>query len=70
MAQGQAGFHLPLKKQTTPTNELASNVYSSGRICLMNHPSAQHAEIQVHFQGFVVFGEVKQTNALGFRFVF
>lgn len=34
----------------------------------MSHPSAQRAETRVCFQGFITFGEVKQTNGLGFFF--
>lgn len=29
----------------------------------MNYPSVPHAEAQVHFWVFIIFGEVKQTNA-------
>lgn len=36
----------------------------------MSHPSAQRAETRVHFQGFITFGEVKQTSSLGFQFAF
>lgn len=49
VAQGQAGFHLPLKKQTTPTNELAPNVYSSGRICLMKGYNMKYALFKLPF---------------------
>lgn len=29
----------------------------------MNYPSIQRAEAWVHFQVFIIFGEVKQTSA-------